>query len=287
MNKRSMCVVVFGVAGLLAACGKGSDAGAGSGTASGSGSAGSGAASGGGSGTASGRAAAPAAGGDDLAKATDLKTQMCACKDVACAKAVEASAEAWGKTMEGKFKDPKDVPAPLMQTMMDMAQCASKVQAAAAPPSDAVDTGDELAKATALKDQMCACTDAECAKKVEVSAEDWGKAMEGKYKDPKAVPPEVMKTMGEMMTCAAKIAGPGAAGGAGAVGDPADLAKANDFKGQMCGCKDAACAKKVTADLEVWGKTLEAKFKDPNNVPKELMTTMMEVAACQAKAQGK
>jgi hypothetical protein len=67
-------------------------------------------------------------GGGDTAKAKDLKDKMCACKDADCAKKVNEEAEKWGKEMEGKYKDPKDVPEELMKTMLEMAQCEAKAQ---------------------------------------------------------------------------------------------------------------------------------------------------------------
>lgn len=65
-----------------------------------------------------------------------------------------------------------------------------------------------------------------------------------------------------------------------------DTAKAKEFKDKMCACKDAECAKKVSEEAEKWGKEMEGKFKDPKDVPEELMKTMLEMAACEAKAQG-
>jgi hypothetical protein len=64
----------------------------------------------------------------NLARATELKDKMCACKDAACVGRVNVEAEAWGKGIEGQYKDAKDVPPDLMNTMLEMAKCEARTQ---------------------------------------------------------------------------------------------------------------------------------------------------------------
>ncbi|MCE9577714.1 MAG: hypothetical protein K8W52_31485, partial [Deltaproteobacteria bacterium] len=69
---------------------------------------------------------------DELGTAAGFKEAMCACKDAACARQIEAKVEAWGKTLEQKYKDPTSVPPALMKTMMALAECDAKAQGAGA-----------------------------------------------------------------------------------------------------------------------------------------------------------
>ncbi len=74
-----------------------------------------------------------ACGGGDVGKAKELRDKMCACKDKACTEAVEKEVDAWGKSMEGKFKDPKDIPAEMMTVMAEIMSCQAKAEGGATP----------------------------------------------------------------------------------------------------------------------------------------------------------
>jgi len=65
----------------------------------------------------------------------------------------------------------------------------------------------------------------------------------------------------------------------------ADMATAKDLKDRMCACKDKACAARVEAEMDKWNKEMEAKYKDPKEVPDELMTTMAGILQCQVAAE--
>jgi hypothetical protein len=67
------------------------------------------------------------------------------------------------------------------------------------------------------------------------------------------------------------------------------LAKMNDFKGQMCKCTDAACAKKVLDGMGKWavGNSDAIEKLKPSGTQQDAMKALEdEFKACQAKAKG-
>jgi hypothetical protein len=67
------------------------------------------------------------------------------------------------------------------------------------------------------------------------------------------------------------------------------LAKMNEFKGEMCKCTDAACAKKVYDGLGKWavGQRDFIENAKPSSAQQDAMKGIEdEFKACQAKAKG-
>jgi hypothetical protein len=117
-----------------------------------------------------------------------------------------------------------------------------------------------LSEYEGLKDKMCACKDAACAKGVKDEIDQWRDSMKKNFdKDEK--PPAKLNEQGEkidkeMRECRRKLRdadkGEGAAGaaGGGGAGTPADmLAKLAEYKDKVCACADKACADKVRTDM--------------------------------------
>jgi hypothetical protein len=111
--------------------------------------------------------------GAALAKMSEFKDQMCACKDALCTKHVNDAMTTWAQEV------PTDVEPPRMTDAQQkraeeigraMGECMQK----------ATETGGEGATAAfermaSFKDQMCACKDADCAKRVNDDMMAWSK----------------------------------------------------------------------------------------------------------------
>jgi hypothetical protein len=118
-----------------------------------------------------------------------------------------------------------------------------------------------MAKMSAFKDQMCACKDNACAKRVSDDMTTWSMQVTKEMNEPPKMTEADQKRATEIGTamgeCMQKAMG---------MGDdpttkqpePAEGAKAMaamaSFKDQMCACKDADCAKRVSQDMTAWSQ---------------------------------
>ena len=66
------------------------------------------------------------------------------------------------------------------------------------------------------------------------------------------------------------------------------LAKMGEFKGRMCVCKDAECAKKVSDDMNKWSQDEAAKSKEPQSDAdqKKAAEISTQMGECMQKATG-
>ena len=91
--------------------------------------------------------------GDVVAKMTEFKNAMCACKDEACVKKVQADMEAFGKTAGEPDKATQEKLGPLV---MEMMTCAEKAVTPAAGSAAAPTEGSAAAPAAGSADGSAA-----------------------------------------------------------------------------------------------------------------------------------
>ena len=111
-----------------------------------------------------------------LAKLTEFKDAMCACRDAACAGQVSQQMTRWSQDMAmQQAQPPKLSPADQERAARIGEEMAVCMQSAMGPgsPTDAM---HYLAKNGEFKDRLCACTDATCAKSVAAEMTTWSEA---------------------------------------------------------------------------------------------------------------
>ncbi|HVK85598.1 MAG TPA: hypothetical protein VM513_15870 [Kofleriaceae bacterium] len=167
-------------------------------------------------------AAACSKGGIDgaLDKMESFKTQMCACKDVACVDKVDSDMEKWmDSNKDLKGKEPSKAQEERGDKIFDaMRECKDKVKGAAGEAKVA----EAMGKMKGFADAMCACKDTACATKVSDEMTAWSQTMAKDAPDTKPTEAQ-MKEMTEVSTrmgeCMQKAMMPAdAAGSADATG---------------------------------------------------------------------
>jgi eukaryotic-like serine/threonine-protein kinase len=98
---------------------------------------------------------------------TDIKTQICACKDMSCAGKAMASAQRWMKVFEkagGKMPD-ADTLRRLTALQTEIQACSTKLAGTAVtrPPPQPADLNTQLDQ---IASRACACTEEDCARRV-------------------------------------------------------------------------------------------------------------------------
>jgi hypothetical protein len=126
-----------------------------------------------------------------------------------------------------------------------------------------------MAKMVTFRDQMCACKDSACAKRVSDDMTTWSVEMSKQQQDPPKMSEaeqkramEIGTTMGECMQ-KAMSADDGNSNPNVDTSASAAMAKMGEFKDQMCACKDSDCAKRVSDDMTVWSQKMAAEQKNP------------------------
>jgi hypothetical protein len=152
--------------------------------------------------------------------------------------------------------------------------------------SDPVDPVDEftaaMAKLGQYTDQMCACTNAECAKKVDAEEDPWEKALKQGKKPTDSQLGEWTKAKAAYKECRDK-----AGNAAPAAPPPPPTSSALDTTNRvadgMCACTDAACAQQVLqANAEAMGK-LRGYQPASTEEGNALMLASKRMADCAAK----
>jgi len=160
--------------------------------------------------------------------------------------------------------------------------------------------GGDKAKLQAMKDAMCACKDAACAKKVDAEYKPWLRSFVEKFPkgehgyqipdDLKAIGDESDKCMREARKAEDKAEYENTVLHREEHGDSPAYAKLlallTTAKDRMCACKDKACAAKVDADYESAAK---ASLGESHDIPsaeqqKQLEATGAAVEACRKQA---
>jgi len=115
-----------------------------------------------------------------------------------------------------------------------------------------------------FKTRMCACTDKDCADKLQGEFREWRHKLKDSISkdEAKNLPKETQKKLEESFEdfekCGKKARGDDSEAKSGAA-----MAKMNEFKDKMCACKDKACADGVQKDMMAW--TTDA-MKDAANM---------------------
>jgi len=152
------------------------------------------------------------------------------------------------------------------------------------PPATG-DAGDLIKKAA---DEVCACKDADCAKKVGTRMQKWAMAKMATLKTPAEQKAFFAQLQGKYKAdmdrgkkCADKLKGTSttttkAPPTGGPVGPAVAMFK--KFTDEMCACKDVACSGTVQKKMMAWGKAQKVK---PNaNDMKALMGIQKRFASC-------
>jgi hypothetical protein len=98
----------------------------------------------------------------DLARVKKIEDAMCACKDLACAKAVDKQSIELALAMNEKYKTGSAWPKDILAHGVATEECKNKLEKLdARAPGDAA-----IAKIEDASRRMCACTDRPCAMRV-------------------------------------------------------------------------------------------------------------------------
>lgn len=144
------------------------------------------------------------------------------------------------------------------------------------PPVLSAPSGDLKEQMSKFRAEMCACTDAACAEKVQEAAKEWGKSKEDAVKTLEKAQRDVIESAEkEMEACAKKVTDAGA--------ETAVVAKMTELKDRACACADRACTDQVTQDMMAWSKDVDQKMKPSAEVMKKLSEIGQEMTACLAK----
>ena len=76
-------------------------------------------------------------------------------------------------------------------------------------------------------------------------------------------------------------------GGLGACGGGGDVATMKKLSDRMCACTDQKCYDDVKKDEKDFEKTLESKYKDPKDIPKDLGEAGDAYDKCKEQAKAK
>lgn len=144
--------------------------------------------------------------------------------------------------------------------------------------------GGDKAKLTKIKDDICACPDMACVKKVEADAEKFVDEMKKKYTKDSDIPKDLMEVGEELDKCEQKIRKAEEEKAADGV-----LDTLKGFKDKMCACKDKACGDKVNDEMTKKMNdlaTTEAAMKKPSEETiKKATEVMKDYSDCQVKVQ--
>ena len=178
-------------------------------------------------------------------------------------------------------------------TIPELRDCRAKLatdQAAALAAQESQvrdDWEQELAAAKALRDKMCACPDRACAleldKQVAVavrSTEPHRHASVG-TPPPRDVAERVDADLHDLRECQHRLHG-------SAMDDALD--KMDYFAGEMCQCKDTACAQRVSDEMMKWGqdnaRSMDREFKPNEDETKRMAQITQRMTDCMTKAMG-
>ena len=165
---------------------------------------------------------------------------------------------------------------------------AQQAQALSAQESRVRDDWEQLlADAQALQVKMCACQDTDCAIDVgaQVRARGLGHRRSHFHDDaPRPEPPQdvaerVEASTKKLTACETKLGGSSIA---------AAIVKMREFTGEMCACKDAACAQRVSDEMTRWaqarGRDRDADMRPTDDETKEITDITKQMTDCMMKA---
>ncbi|MBX3157022.1 MAG: hypothetical protein KF773_13690 [Deltaproteobacteria bacterium] len=167
----------------------------------------------------------------------------------------------------------------------------------------------DAGKMKKVKDDICACKDMDCVKKVEKDNEDLKKSMMEKFKDakgPEDLPKDLVEIVEEMDQCRRKIRkeerenkkgdvkaeargdAKADAKAEGGDGSREMVAKMRGFRDKACACADAACAQAVGLEMAEASNKWAANSKGLDEVvTKQLGDLAKEYADCVVKVSTK
>lgn len=124
-----------------------------------------------------------------LAKLTEFKDSMCACKDAACPQRVTDEMTKWSQeAAESREEPPRLTQEQTSQAAAigeEMGKCMQVAMGASTGTDQAeLDLDAVRARMSDFKDQMCACKDATCATRVSDDMTKWSQAMSKSQKNP-------------------------------------------------------------------------------------------------------
>jgi hypothetical protein len=217
---------------------------------------------------------------DPTTELTELKTAMCKCADRSCTESVAVKT----RIFSDKYKASAPTPAQMKVIAVvfdDLMSCRSKVTGMSTVELEAADAATDLVGTLSnFKDELCACKDAACAKRVDAkivalvsSGEDATMTAGTKF----AAAP----TLDEMGKCRLRLTGHAEMSG---VADDA-IEELIALKDQMCACKDKACAERVTEEMMKMGE----KHKDTKATESQMRAASgitEELTKCMSRAMG-
>jgi hypothetical protein len=139
-----------------------------------------------------------------------------------------------------------------------------------------------------FKTRMCACTDKDCADKVQAEFKEWRHKLKDSISkdEAKSMPKETQKKLEESFEAFEKC-GEKARGGGGDAKSGEAMAKVTELKDKMCACKDKACADAVQKEMTDWST---ATMKDAANMKlspedsKKMADVATQMSECAVKA---
>jgi hypothetical protein len=146
-----------------------------------------------------------------LVEVEGFSKKMCACKDKACADTVQVEFATYQRALRAKLTGKPSALQDLRGKALDkeMRECRAKAEAATPGPPGGADKIDAmLAKMTALRDKLCACSDKPCLAGVEKELEVWTQGIARELADAKPTKDQDAKAdklAAEMKACKLKV----------------------------------------------------------------------------------
>ncbi|CAN5913224.1 hypothetical protein BH11MYX2_BH11MYX2_09450 [soil metagenome] len=210
--------------------------------------------------------AAACGGHSSQPKPVDIATRkdaMCSCKDKTCAAQVNPGYSEWraAEVKKGETKKPELVVA--YETCWSLAM-----------------KDEIIGTMTTLRDQACACKDAECSRRASKAQADWGyglaASMGGDPETDPSVDAALLPITAAFDACADAE-----------VGTEAVVARIAQFRDEVCACTDKACAQNESDQLNAWNVELAKRApaaSPPDETQMKAMTDASKAYAdCAAK----
>jgi hypothetical protein len=136
------------------------------------------------------------------------------------------------------------------------------------------------------RDVACGCSDESCASAAETSLDDWRSRHKAKLSNAQTADVAVLDN--QLARCKSIAAATPSALSNGSFDDA--MAKMEQFKNEMCTCKDTACAQKVSDEMAKWSQQMAKGNRMPPRMSdddvKRATVIGEQMGKCMQKAMG-
>ncbi len=143
----------------------------------------------------------------------------------------------------------------------------------------------DMAAWSKFRDEICACHDRGCAKRIHDEEDRYVSAHEGEPDEP--APPEFKAVLLEAGRCFQAAAAKQSEEDEG-IDDDVMTQELGNLRDKMCECRNKACANDVAEGLQDWAKQYKPRFDSrPADVRKQALSILEATNKCYDKASGK